>query len=385
MPTTSRPRLLLTAVACDLLIAAIFAVEVLTPRGIAVTALYSVVVFFALRARNAAFVIAVAATCSVLTILGFYLSAPDATPSEFCAVNRGFALLGAWIVASVGLLMQSLDAARGRLQRQIDQTEEEFRLARRIHGKLFPRGVPRLAGFDIAGACHPAHATGGDYFDFLPMADGGVGIALGDVCGHGFGPALLMADVHASVRSLALAHIDVGEILTLANRLVCEDTGGEEFVTVFLGSLDPHERTFAYASAGQAGFLLDGSGTMTMLDSTGFPLGVDPEAVIETAPRIHLDDGCLLLLITDGVFEETDRDGHAFGLGRAIELVRANRELPAARIVELLCQAVRAFANCGRQGDDITAVVVKAERAAVPDGPTAESALSREGRTDSRG
>jgi serine phosphatase RsbU (regulator of sigma subunit) len=371
------PRLLTTAVLCGLLVAAIFAVEIITPRGIAETTLYLVVVFLALRAQNTFFIIAVAAACSVLTILGFFLSPTDAIPPAFSVANRGFSLLGIWIVASVGLLMQASEAGRRRLQRQLDQTEEQFRLAQKIQQKLFPSGAPRLAGFDIAGVCHPANATGGDYFDFIPMSGGSLGIAVGDVSSHGFGPALLMAEVHAAIRALALAHIDAGEILTLANRLVCEDTADEQFVTVFLGSLDPDERTFVYASAGQQGFLLDGSGAMTKLDSTGFPLGVDAAAVIDCAPRIHLDDGCFVLLFTDGVFEAMDRDGRSFGIERAFDIVRANRDRPAATVVELLCQAVRAFSENGCQSDDITAVIVKAQPVAVPLGSDTETSVEK--------
>ena len=125
------------------------------------------------------------------------------------------------------LAIHWLQSRAARLQRVVAQTEEQFRLARQIQQKLFPNGTPRLAGFDIAGVCYPADATGGDYFDFIPMSGGGLGVAVGDVSGHGFGPALLMAEVHANIRALALAHIDVGEILTLANRMVCEDTADD--------------------------------------------------------------------------------------------------------------------------------------------------------------
>jgi serine phosphatase RsbU (regulator of sigma subunit) len=274
---------------------------------------------------------------------------------------------GAFVVLVVAV--HWLQARADKLQRVVAQTEEQFRLARQIQQRLFPNGAPRLAGFDVAGVCHPADATGGDYFDFIPMAGGTLGVAVGDASGHGFGPALLMAEVHASIRALALAHVDVGEILTLANRLVCEDTADEHFVTVFLACIDPHERTLVYASAGQQGFIIDERGGMTKLDSTGLPLGVEPTAIIECAPTIHLDDDCFVLLITDGIFEAKSPDGCLFGIERAFDLVKTNRHLPATKISQLLCQAVRLFAQNGHR-DDITAVVIKAQPSAVAVGST---------------
>jgi hypothetical protein len=287
-------------------------------------------------------------------------------------------LVGSGVFVVLVLGVRWLQTRAARLQVVVAQTEEQFRLARQIQQKLFPNGAPRLAGFDIAGVCHAADATGGDYFDFIPMRGGGLGIAVGDVSGHGFGPALLMAEVHAIIRALALAHIDAGEILTLANRIVCEDTADEQFVTVFLGCIDPRERTLVYASAGQQGFILGSCGAMTKLDSTGLPLGVDPSEIITCAPVIHLDDGCFVLLFTDGIFEAKSADGNSFGIERAFDIVRVHRHLPAEGIAQQLCQAVRVFSQNGPQRDDITAVVIKTQPSPALLRSTAEKSRSLE-------
>src|SRR5688500_129574 len=102
-------------------------------------------------------------------------------------------------------------------------TEADLRVAQQIQKKLFPRAGPQVAGFDVGGGSYPAVATGGDYYDYFPLCDGSLGIAIGDVSGHGLGPALLMASLRASLRSLARSQADVGEVLRLANDLVCED------------------------------------------------------------------------------------------------------------------------------------------------------------------
>src|SRR5205823_14364179 len=125
---------------------------------------------------------------------------------------------------------------------------------------LFPGGGLGLAGFDIGGASYPAEATGGDYFDYIPLGDGTLVVAIGDVSGHGLGPALLMASTRAYLRALALVHTDITQMLALANRVLCQDTN-EQFVTLVLARLDPDSGTLIYASAGHpSGYLLDRAG-----------------------------------------------------------------------------------------------------------------------------
>src|SRR3954468_12862077 len=150
---------------------------------------------------------------------------------------------------------------RKRAEKELRQNKEQFRVAREIQQRLFPKSAPLLEGFDIAGATYPAEATGGDYFDYLPMLNDRLGIVVGDVTGHGVGPALLMAETRAYLRILAGRREDVGEILTRANGVLSEDVGNERFVTLFLARIDPKTRELVYASAGHpSGYILGPSG-----------------------------------------------------------------------------------------------------------------------------
>src|SRR5882672_9710414 len=143
-------------------------------------------------------------------------------------------------------------------ERELRENQEQFRVARDIQQRLFPKSAPACPGFDIAGASFPAEATGGDYFDYLPMLHDRLGVVVGDVTGHGIGPALLMAETRAYLRILARNREDVGEILTRANGILAEDVGSERFITLFLGRIDPKNRGFVYASAGHpAGYVLN--------------------------------------------------------------------------------------------------------------------------------
>jgi sigma-B regulation protein RsbU (phosphoserine phosphatase) len=251
---------------------------------------------------------------------------------------------------------------RKRAERELRENKEQFAVAREIQQRLFPKGAPACPGFDIAGATYPAEATGGDYFDYLPMLGDRVGIVVGDVTGHGVGPALLMAETRAYLRILATRREDVGEILTRANFILAEDMGGERFITLFLARIDPKNRELVYASAGHpAGYVLNPAGDIkATLKRTGLPLGMRADTEYKGASPILLDPGDLVLLLTDGLEEASAPDDSLFGVERVLEVVRSNREKPARQMVEALYESARQFAQNAPQLDDITAIVIKA-------------------------
>ena len=239
-----------------------------------------------------------------------------------------------------------------------------FRIAKEVQQKFFPSSPPRMPGLDIAGASLPAEETGGDYFDYIPFSDGGLGIVIGDVCGHGFGPALLMSATRAYLRALALSHQRVGDVLALTNRALNADVDEGRFVTLFLARLDPAERTLVYANAGHpSGFILGADGSIKReLESTGLPLGVLDEAEFPEVGPIALAEGDVVLLLTDGIVEATNPDREPFGFERAIEVVRAHRDRPAAEVVLALHEAVRRFAGDTGLIDDVTSLIVRVDR-----------------------
>jgi len=252
---------------------------------------------------------------------------------------------------------------RKRAERELRENKEQFRVAREIQQRLFPKAPPSLAGFEIGGASYPAEATGGDYFDYLPMLNGRLGIVLGDVTGHGVGPALLMAETRAYLRVLAGRREDVGEILTRANGVLAEDVGSERFVTLFLARLDPQTKSLSYASAGHppAHVLQSSGGLKKMLPRTGIPLGMRPDTQYAASATLLLETGDLVVLLTDGIEECLSPAGELFGSERALDVVRQHRSKSAQQIVDELYQAVRQFSGNVAQNDDITAVIVKVQ------------------------
>jgi serine phosphatase RsbU (regulator of sigma subunit) len=246
---------------------------------------------------------------------------------------------------------------------EAERLKQEIRIARQIQQRLFPAAPLPLAGYDIAGASYPAEATGGDYFDYIPLRDDGVGIVIGDVSGHGFGPALLMAETRAFLRAFALTRTAVDELLDLVNQALFEDVRHDyRFTTLMFVRLAPGRRSFVYVSAGHpAGYVLDSSGAIRVtLPSTAMPLGILPTAVFPAVGPLELEAGDLMLLLTDGILEARTSEGTLFGVNQALEVVRANRGRLAHEIVNILYDTVRDFCGRNHQVDDMTAIVVKA-------------------------
>lgn len=248
---------------------------------------------------------------------------------------------------------------RRRAEEAVRDTSEEFRAAQEIQQRLYPDKPPELPGFEIAGALFSAKSTAGDYFDFIPMLDGCLGVVLGDVSSHGMGPALLMSETRACLRTLAEIHDDVGKILTHANRLLAADASEQHFVTLAMVRLDPRDQSMVYASAGQRGYLLHSGLDVTVLDSTSLPLGVRAETVVPTAASIALLPGDLLTFFTDGVVEAESPGRVRFGVARALQAIRSERDKPPREIIEALHQEILGFCRNQPLRDDVTIVIAK--------------------------
>lgn len=218
-----------------------------------------------------------------------------------------------------------------------------------------------MPGLDIWGASYPAEFAAGDVFDYLRMPNGTIGFVMGDVSGHGFSSALLMALICAHLRSLAESGAALNTILARVTASLVLETDESKFVTLLLGRLDPRSRTLQYANAGHpTGVVLDRSGDLKAeLNSTAIPLGVQPETTFPTAGPIALDPGETLLLFTDGLLEAGWSDDDPFGIGRVLETVRAHLDKPAREIAESLHRVVCEFSRRPTPLDDITIVVVK--------------------------
>ena len=242
------------------------------------------------------------------------------------------------------------------------QQEQEFHLqiADEVQQHL-NAGTASLPGFDIAGRVCSATLTGGDYFDFIPQPDGCLCIAIGDVSGHGFGSALVMAETRAYIRSYATLESDPGAILSRVNHALFPDLEGGQYVTLLLARLDPRSRSVEYAGAGHIPcYLLRASGEIGhVMESTGPPSGLFACGQFRSSPAVPLDYEETLVLLTDGVTEAANGDQVQFGAERALEFIKRHPRSSAAELVRGIHETVRAFGGGGHHHDDITSVICK--------------------------
>jgi len=245
--------------------------------------------------------------------------------------------------------------------RKEQEQEFQLQLARQVQQRFY-KEAPTVPGFDVGAEAYPAYETGGDYYDFIPMEDGSMVIAVGDVNGHGFGSALIMALTRAYLRSFAAMQLELDEILAQTNRVLLQDLERGQYVTMLLGHLDPARRAFSYVSAGHVpGYLfLENGAVKRVLDSTGPPLGLFAQSTFPMVRGLTFDPEEMAVFITDGITESTTPEGDQFGPDRVLDYIQRHRRDSASQIAAGLYRAARAYVRNDPQEDDITSVIVKA-------------------------
>ncbi|MFG0319358.1 MAG: SpoIIE family protein phosphatase [Planctomycetota bacterium JB042] len=298
--------------------------------------------------------------CTTLRVkerrLGVIYVDSRATQREFDRGDLRFfdALAGALAVA----------VENARLIREILATErvkEQVKIARTIQEGLLPNDPASIEGFDLAGWSLPAEEALGDYYDFIPLRDGRWIVAIGDVAGHGIGPALLMSSARSMLHSLTDGPFDLSDVLDRMNKRFEADTDGGIFMSLFVAVLDPREKSFVYANAGQnAPALLKREGGKAIeLERTGVALGIDGGGGYEVKGPITFAPGEMLLLATDGILEARRGDDF-FGKDRLQEAARKHGERPAKECIRAVHEAVLEYTGGEPPDDDLTLVVVRA-------------------------
>ncbi len=238
--------------------------------------------------------------------------------------------------------------------------EEELSIARRIQQSFLPGGKPDFPGFDIAGINLPSEQVGGDYYDFIPIIENQMGIAIADVSGKGIPAALIMASYRASLIAEIRNNYAIRSIMFKVNNLLFESTEPENYVTAVYGVLDTKNRVFTFSNAGHnAPILRRTNGEMEYLTEGGMALGTFENSKYEERP-VGLSSGEIMVFYTDGVTEAKDRREEEFGTKRLKQVIRDSHQLDAARIQQRIYDAVTDFTAGLPQSDDITLVVVKA-------------------------
>ncbi len=273
-------------------------------------------------------------------------------------------LINAVLAVFVGIVLHTYDAMRRQLEanfralRAKEALEREVEIAREVQRELLPRSVPHIAGLELAGVCLPAIGVGGDYYDYLPLAEGRVGLVIADVSGKGIPAALLMAGLQASVRSLALPGMPPCDVCRRLNEMLHQSTSASRYATLFFALYDPQDRSLCYSNAGHFPPIHIGAHGSARLSQGGLPIGLMPGSLYGEGRR-ELGIGDVLALYTDGVIEQPNGAGEEFGEARLVEILNRERGTPLADIVAIVVDEIQRWSGGGTPHDDITLVLAR--------------------------
>jgi sigma-B regulation protein RsbU (phosphoserine phosphatase) len=245
------------------------------------------------------------------------------------------------------------------------ELKESLDLANEVQQNLLPQKPLQTESLDITGKSIYCDETGGDYFDFFRFPELGkekIGIAVGDVVGHGVPAALLMTTVRAFLRSRIAQPGDLAQKITDVNRILCLDTHDScDYMTLFLLVIDSITNELKWVRAGhEPAILYDPStGSFNELDGAGVVLGIDETFLFQEYKYSGLSEGQIIVIGTDGIWETENPKTEAFGKNRLRKIIRQNSHGSAKEIVQAITDALALFRETAPQNDDVTLVVVK--------------------------
>jgi len=245
---------------------------------------------------------------------------------------------------------------------------QELEIAKQAQARLFPQIQPPLETLDYAGMCFQARHVGGDYYDFLDLGRGRLGLVIGDVSGKGTAAALLMANLQAHMRNLCTTYwsrpftpfaLDQpGRFLRTVNRLFYENTAESAYATLFFAEYDDSTQRLRYANCGHPSALLFGKDSnLKWLEANCTVLGLSKGWDCAIGEH-HLSPGDTLVLYTDGVTESFNGAGEEFGEQRLTDALRQHHNLSPQALLASLAEEIRKFSP-HEQHDDVTMVVAQ--------------------------
>jgi serine phosphatase RsbU (regulator of sigma subunit) len=264
------------------------------------------------------------------------------------------------VASQAGFALESMRLAADMAERMDAERRaaQEMHIAKQVQARLFPQTLPALASLDYTGGCIQARQVGGDYFDFLDLGPGRLGIVLADIAGKGISGALLMANLQANLRSQsAVAAQDLARFLTSVNQLFYANTSEESYATLFFADFDAQTRHLRYANCGHnPPILLRADGTLERLTGTTTIIGAFSKWDCPIR-EISLEAGDVLLIYTDGITEARNLADEEFGDKRLASLLQSLHGQYAQAVLDAVFAAVQRFTT-GEQGDDLTLVVL---------------------------
>jgi sigma-B regulation protein RsbU (phosphoserine phosphatase) len=295
-------------------------------------------------------------------------------------------------LATLEQSFNSMSASLAKLiaeQKEKQRLESELAIAHEVQTLLFPAEITGIPGLEVHGVCRPARTVSGDYYDFIPLRNARLMLAVGDISGKGISAALLMATVHAFVRAYSLepqhalepallgpdnGNVHQGSCLTLdlpqgecapgslmatLNYQIYRATPPEKYATMFLGCYDSATRTLTYSNAGHLPpMVVCRDGNIQRLEVSGTVVGLF-DGISYGENRLPMNPGDIFVAFSDGLTEPENEYGE-FGEERLLELIQRHREQPLSRISDVLTSAVTDWIGGNEQPDDVTLVLARA-------------------------
>jgi sigma-B regulation protein RsbU (phosphoserine phosphatase) len=261
------------------------------------------------------------------------------------------------ILFSLGILRHGINQKIRR-----ERMEGIFAQARKIQASILPRRVPVYGQFDLAGRSEPMEEVGGDFFDFIPVTDKILGLAIADVSGHGLPAALQVRDIYMGLRMGLARDLKIVRTVERMNNIIHRSTLTSRFVSMFYGELELNG-VFIYVNAGHPPpYHVAANGLVRSLEEGGPVLGPLPEASYERG-FVIMKPGDMLVFYTDGICETLGREAagapeEEYGVERLLRVARENLGRPSQEVVDAVFASVEAFSGSAPADDDRTVMVV---------------------------
>jgi serine phosphatase RsbU (regulator of sigma subunit) len=261
-----------------------------------------------------------------------------------------FALLVSLLMVNLLVLLEVAD----RLS-----LKGELEVAREIQLAMLPSGTYSSGDIEICGTTRPANTVGGDFYDVLPLGDGRIVLAVGDVAGKGSPAALLMALLLAMLRTLVDEQLEPEPLITRLNAQICRHSPGSRFITIFYAVYTPATGALTYVNAGQNPPLVRrGDGSYERLSATGIALGMF-EGSTYSSVDTRIEPGEMLVLYSDGITEAEDPDGQPLEEPGLQAILDRHRDESPAQLGTHILKAVERHAQASRFTDDLTILILR--------------------------
>jgi len=246
-----------------------------------------------------------------------------------------------------------------------ERLQSELEIAREVQSQLFPKAAPSNRTLKLAAQCHPARSVSGDYYDYMPVSEGAVAFAIGDVAGKGISAALLMASIQSTMRTQLSAvngsrpdQYSTAQLVSTLNRQLWASTSAEKYATFYFALYDEARQSLTYTNAGHLPPLLIRQGTFEKLEPNGMVVGAFPSAKYGEA-TLSLEPGDILVAYTDGIIEPENTYGEMFGENRFQELLAKYACTDSPEMMARVMEAVVQWTGSSELQDDMTMLVAR--------------------------